>query len=356
MPSCSFFWYYLPSYWFYCNEWNFQNCMLYLLYDDKENHTQKHYRCKTEIFFPPQLYFFTQLQKVVFFNVSRTLTAMQNRATPRCPLNTNKQSQVNLFTFLSEGFQWWNYILLLLSELYYCSSILHFKNKTLILLWRCCPFLVLRRSFCDPRASGPLAGPRFQPPNKTRRHGRGLGTTDPVKTTLERPQFESPAVPHPTWQRFGGSAHKNVRLSPKSTSETCDVTPKKPICYNSQPALCPLLVRFGITKALGLFPRLTAGGSTPLLLRTSCWKRLKAGRLLASFSVNDCLSNANHHFVVTCYIFLSTAQTVFHVFSLQERTDEQKRGLFRFNLCWLNFFVLLFSAFEISQLHWVVVP
>lgn len=52
--------------------------MLYLLYDNKENHTQKHYRCKAEIFFPPQLYFFTQLQKVVFFNVSRTLTAMQN--------------------------------------------------------------------------------------------------------------------------------------------------------------------------------------------------------------------------------------------------------------------------------------
>lgn len=53
--------------------------MLYLLYgQQRKPHTKKHYRCKAEIFFPPQLYFFTQLQKVVFFNVSRTLTAMQN--------------------------------------------------------------------------------------------------------------------------------------------------------------------------------------------------------------------------------------------------------------------------------------
>lgn len=57
----------------------FENCMLYLLYGRQKPHTHTHYRCKAEICFPPpQLYFFTQLQKVVFFNVSRTLTAMQN--------------------------------------------------------------------------------------------------------------------------------------------------------------------------------------------------------------------------------------------------------------------------------------
>lgn len=53
--------------------------MLYLLYGQQKIH----YRCKTKIFFssslvslfPPQLYFFTQLQKVVFFNVSRTFNS-----------------------------------------------------------------------------------------------------------------------------------------------------------------------------------------------------------------------------------------------------------------------------------------
>lgn len=84
-PSCSFFWYYLPSYWFYCNEWN-SNFMLYLLYGQQRKEKRKkkkHYRCKAEIFFfflvfflfPPQLYFFTPLQKVVFFNVSRTFNS-----------------------------------------------------------------------------------------------------------------------------------------------------------------------------------------------------------------------------------------------------------------------------------------
>lgn len=45
---------------------------------------QKHYRCKAEVFFP-QLYFFTLLQKVVFFNFSRTLTVMQNSGRASVP-------------------------------------------------------------------------------------------------------------------------------------------------------------------------------------------------------------------------------------------------------------------------------
>lgn len=66
------------------------------------------------------------------------------------------------------------------------------------MLWRCCPFLVLRRSICDPRASGPLAGPKFQPPNKTRQHRRGLGTTDPVRQLWRDPKMvlqQSPIQP-----------------------------------------------------------------------------------------------------------------------------------------------------------------
>lgn len=51
----------------------------------KKTTQQKHYRCKAEIFLPPQLYFFTQLQKVVFFNASQTLTAMQNSGRTSVP-------------------------------------------------------------------------------------------------------------------------------------------------------------------------------------------------------------------------------------------------------------------------------
>lgn len=48
---------------------------VFVIWTETENHTQKHYRFKAEICFPPQLYFFTQLQKVVFFNVSRTFNS-----------------------------------------------------------------------------------------------------------------------------------------------------------------------------------------------------------------------------------------------------------------------------------------
>lgn len=170
MPSCSFFWYYLPSYWFYCNEWNFSKIVCCICYTDnkKPPHTHTHYRCKAEICFPPPsaVFFYAVAKGCIFQRLSDFNSDAKLGATPRCPLNT-QQSQVNLFTFLSEGFQRWNYILLLLSELYYCSSILHFKNKTLILLWGSRPFLLLRPSISGPQASlvEALVGPKFRPPN-----------------------------------------------------------------------------------------------------------------------------------------------------------------------------------------------
>lgn len=72
---------------------------------------QKHYRCKAEVFFP-QLYFFTLLQKVVFFNFSRTFNSDAKLGPRLSAHRTQKQIQVTLFTFLSKGFQRWNYILL----------------------------------------------------------------------------------------------------------------------------------------------------------------------------------------------------------------------------------------------------
>lgn len=53
---------------------------VFVIRTTKNHHTHTHTTDVKQRFvsLPPQLYFFTQLQKVVFFNVSRTLTAMQN--------------------------------------------------------------------------------------------------------------------------------------------------------------------------------------------------------------------------------------------------------------------------------------
>lgn len=139
--SCLFFWYYLPSYWFYCNEWNSKTMMyhfrfyaVFVIWTKKTQKTkQKHYRCKAEVFFP-QLYFFTLLQKVVFFNFSRTLTVMQNSGRASVPSEHKANSGYSFYVFI-KGFQRWNYILLFsLWIVLLFLSILHFKNKTLILL------------------------------------------------------------------------------------------------------------------------------------------------------------------------------------------------------------------------------
>ncbi len=59
---------------------------------------QKHYRCKAEVFFP-QLYFFTLLQKVVFFNFSRTLTVMQNSGRASVPSEHKANSGYSFLRF-----------------------------------------------------------------------------------------------------------------------------------------------------------------------------------------------------------------------------------------------------------------
>lgn len=88
---------------------------------------------KAEVFFP-QLYFFTLLQKVVFFNFSsRTLTVMQNLGRS-VPSEHKANSGYSFYVFI-KGFQRWNYILLFSVWIVLLFlSILHFKNKTLILL------------------------------------------------------------------------------------------------------------------------------------------------------------------------------------------------------------------------------
>lgn len=68
----------------------------------KKKPEQKHYRCKAEVFFP-QLYFFTLLQKVVFFNFSRTLTVMQNSGRRLSALRTQSRFRL-LFLRFYQGF------------------------------------------------------------------------------------------------------------------------------------------------------------------------------------------------------------------------------------------------------------
>lgn len=91
---------------------------------------------KGEVFFFPAVFFYAVAKGVVFFNVSLwLLTVMQCSGRASAPLWTQKQIQVTLFTFLSKGFQRWNYILLFfLSELYYCSSLNYILQ---IKLWYC---------------------------------------------------------------------------------------------------------------------------------------------------------------------------------------------------------------------------
>lgn len=152
--------YLIPSYWFYCNEWNSKlRCivtefMLYLLYgqtEEKKKHClkkkkrdkkQKHYRCnKGEVFFFPAVFFYAvakkKKKKVVFFNVFSSNFNSDAKLGPHLSAPSEHRSKFRLlflrfyqkvfkdgttFSFFSVWI-----VLLFLSKL-------HFTNKTLILL------------------------------------------------------------------------------------------------------------------------------------------------------------------------------------------------------------------------------
>lgn len=140
------------------------------------------------------------------------------------------------------------------------------------MLWRCCPFLVLGRSIYDPQASRPLAGPKFQPPNETRWRRRGLGTT------LESPECGSPpAVQHPTWQVQWVCREKR-QINPQIHLWRPGLwrhTQEDRFLQFPTSALPSAGQIWDYKTSFGLFPRLTAGGSTPLSVRSSCscwWK------------------------------------------------------------------------------------
>lgn len=137
-PSCClFFWYYLPSYWFYCNEWNSKTMMyrfrfyaVFVIWTKKRKTKQKHYRCKAEVFFPSCI--FLRCCKRLYFSIS--LTVMQNLGRASVPSEHKANSGYSFYVFI-KGFQRWNYILLFSVWIVLLFlSILHFKNKTLILL------------------------------------------------------------------------------------------------------------------------------------------------------------------------------------------------------------------------------
>lgn len=122
-PVCAFYTIYHPTDFTVMNETKKKTTvciildfMLYLLYGQrkkKTHKTQKHYRCKAEVFFP-RLYFFTQFfrKKVVFFNYSLTVTVMQNLGHTSVPFSEHKADSGYSFYVFIKGFQRWNYILL----------------------------------------------------------------------------------------------------------------------------------------------------------------------------------------------------------------------------------------------------
>lgn len=228
----------------------FENCMLYLLYGRQKNHTHTHTTDVKQRFVSlPLSCIFLRSCKRLYFSTSLSDFNSDAKlgATPRCPLNT-KQSQVNLFTFLSEGFQQWNYILLLLSELYYCSSILHFKNKTLILLWGSGPaskhfwstglrssgWAKVSASKQDERGQERLGGQEWGcakvvPLELWTKPGRHLNMPPPT------------AVPDLTGQVQQVCRKKNARFAPKSTCEQLVTShPRSPFIPipNQRSALC----------------------------------------------------------------------------------------------------------------------
>ena len=97
--------------------------------DNNKKNLSKHYRWKQRVLFPAV--FFYAVEKVYF---SILLTVMQ---TLGLTLARSEQKQVRfLFLRFYQGFQD-EYSLLFLFQLYYCSFyIIHFTNKTLILLYK----------------------------------------------------------------------------------------------------------------------------------------------------------------------------------------------------------------------------
>lgn len=111
-PVCSFDTLYHPTDFTVLNEpFRLVCCICYT--DTKKSHPPNtHYTCQAEASLPlPGCIFLRKSQKVVFFNASRTFNS-DAKLGPHLGALWTHNSQVNLFTFLSEGFQWWNYILL----------------------------------------------------------------------------------------------------------------------------------------------------------------------------------------------------------------------------------------------------
>lgn len=142
-PVVLFFWYYLPSYWFYCNEWNSKlwciilDFMLYLLYgQEKKKKLEKQSKNTTDVkqrFFSPAVFFYAVAKGCIFQFLSNFNSDAKLWAAPQCPPNT-KQIQVTLFTFLSKVFKDGTTFSFFLSELYYCSSLYYILR---IKLWYC---------------------------------------------------------------------------------------------------------------------------------------------------------------------------------------------------------------------------
>lgn len=241
-------------------------CICYM--DNKENHTQKHYRCKAEIFFPPQLYFFTQLQKVVFFNVSRTFNSDAKLGPRLGALWTQNKVRLIFLRFYQKVFNdgtTFSFCFLNCTTvpLYYILRIkLWYCSDAVVPSWSCVQaFIVHRPRGLRPR--GLRLGQSFslqtgeawgQLPERPQVVQLELWIK-PSQTALEGPEYGSPpAVPHLTWQ-VQWSCWEKRQISPQIRLwNVCDVTPQKPSSDICQP-LCHLLVRVGITGArLGCSP------------------------------------------------------------------------------------------------------
>lgn len=87
----------------------------------------------------------------------------------------------------------------------------------------------------------------------------------PSQTALEGPEYGSPpAGPHPTWPVQWVCWEKR-QINPQTRLwNGCDVTPQKPSSCNLPAALPSAGQTWDYRGSLGLFPRLTPGGSTPL--------------------------------------------------------------------------------------------
>lgn len=138
-PSCClFFWYYLPSYWFYCNEWNSFWILCCICYMDKkkkqhEKTEQKHYRCKAEVFFPPAVFFYAVAKGCIFQFLSN-LNSDAKLGPRLSALWTQSKFRLIFLRFYQRFSKMELHSPLFLSELYYCSSLYYILR---IKLWYC---------------------------------------------------------------------------------------------------------------------------------------------------------------------------------------------------------------------------